>query len=916
MGDDEVATVKTITEYREIFSSIVTQYNGRVVDSPGDNILSEFASVVDAVQCAVEIQKVLKAKNEALPENRRMIFRIGVNLGDVIHEDDRIYGDGVNIAARIESLADGGGICISGTAYEHIENKLALGYEFFGEHSVKNITKPIKVYKVPMGPGDVVKKAKPKLAKNAAIAVAIAMIFVVGAVVWKNYSRTDKAPVELASKKTPLESTDEASLPLPDKPSIAVLPFDNMSGDPKQRYFSDGITEQIISSLSKAPQLFVIARNSSFTYRGKPVKVQQVARDLGVRYVLEGSVQRSEDQVRITAQLVDAISGNHIWSENYDRKIKDIFALQDEITKEILTALQVKLTGGEQARLLSRGTNNLAAYLKYLQGENTLCTFNKDTNVLARQLFEEAIALDPNFAAAYCRLAWTYLMDVYYGISPKEAMKKAMELAHKALAIDDSNSAVHSLLGEIWTRKGQNEKAIAEGERAVQINPNSADAYFYLGRFLHFAGRNKEAVELLKKALRLNPIPPPHYFLNLGLCYQHLRMQEDAIKAFNETIRRTPNYVFAHMRLAASYTLLGRDEEARIEANEVLKINPKFRLGPFKNTIQRMYKNQADVDLVIDAMRKAGLPYEEASKIPEKPSIAVLAFDNFSEDKNQEYFSDGMSEDLITDLSKISDLFVKSRKSSFVFKGKQMGAKEIAKKLKVQYILEGSVRRSGNQIRVNAQLIDAATGNHLWAERYDEKIDNIFEIQDKITKKIVAALALKLTPDEQERIADKGTNNIAAYDALLKARANFNMATVEGYKNAISLFEKAIKLDPNYGAAYAGLAGVYDTLSHLAVNRKQLGMSYQEIRLKEREALNAGLKHNPVAKTYSTNSVMLAFQYRPEEALAEAKKAQMMAPNDPNVLWQLAPAFFVNGKPEVGIELAKKALELDPACLF
>ena len=254
MGDDEVATFKTITEYREIFASIVSQYNGRVVDSPGDNILSEFASVVDAVQCAVEIQKVLKAKNEELPENRRMIFRIGVNLGDVIHEDDRIYGDGVNIAARIESLADGGGICISGTAYDHIENKLALGYNFIGDHSVKNIAKPVRVYKVPMGPNDVGKKEpKPKLAKKAAIAVAVVIILVATAIVWNSYFRT---------KRTEPANLQKMVFPLPDKPSIAVLPLDNMTGDPKQDYLCDGISEQIIASLSHVPGIFVIARNS------------------------------------------------------------------------------------------------------------------------------------------------------------------------------------------------------------------------------------------------------------------------------------------------------------------------------------------------------------------------------------------------------------------------------------------------------------------------------------------------------------------------------------------------------------------------------------------------------------------------------------------------------------------------------
>ena len=369
MGDDEVATFKTITEYREIFSSIVIQYNGRVVDSPGDNILSEFASVVDAVQCAVEIQKVLKAKNEGLPENRRMIFRIGVNLGDVIHEDDRIYGDGVNIAARIESLADGGGICISGSAYEQIKNKLALGYNYLGEHSVKNISEPVHVYKVPMEPEDMRKKEKPKLARNAAIAVAIVMILgIAAAAIWNFYPSPAINPVEITTGTTPPESREKASLPLPEEPSIAVLPFSNIGGDPKEDYLCDGFTEQIITALSRTPGLFVIASNSSFTYKGKPVKVKQVGEELGVRYVLEGSVQKSGEKLRVTAQLIDAKRGNHLWAKKYDGALKDLFLFQDEITSQVLKEIHIKLVGGEQYYACARSTKDIEVYLKFLRG--------------------------------------------------------------------------------------------------------------------------------------------------------------------------------------------------------------------------------------------------------------------------------------------------------------------------------------------------------------------------------------------------------------------------------------------------------------------------------------------------------------------------------------------------------------------
>jgi len=609
MGDDEVATVKTITEYRETLSSLIAQYHGRVVDSPGDNVLAEFGSVVDAVQCAVEIQNILKAKNEDLPENRRMIFRIGVNLGDVIQEGDRIYGDGVNIAARIESLADGGGICISGTAYDHIENKLALGYNFIGEHSVKNIAKPVRVYKVPMDPKDVGKKRAGKSWKKIAIA-AVGLLILAGAAtaIWNFYPRLAPAPTEVASKKAPAPgSPDETPPPVSEEPSIAVLPFANISGDPKEDYLSDGITEQIITALSKTPRMLVIARNSVFTYKGKPVMVQQVSKELGVRYVLEGSVQKSGDKLRITAQLIDAKTGNHLWSERYDRELRDIFSLQDEITVKVITALQVKLTEGEQARIYGRGTNNLDAYFKVLEGREQSSRFNKEGNAMARLLFEQAIALDPNYAMAYWRLSATHLADLILGStkSPKGSLKQAEELVQKALALNGALAEAHALLGRVYLAKRQYEQAIAEGERAIAINPNSPIAQYALAFSLTRVGKYEEAIALYKKAMRSDPIPSTSLLTMLGNTYILAGRYEDGISTLKKVLRRSPNNLWAHVGLAIGYSSSDREEEARNEAIEILRIDPKFSLKHFGKRL--MYKDQADTDRIIGALRKAGL---------------------------------------------------------------------------------------------------------------------------------------------------------------------------------------------------------------------------------------------------------------------------------------------------------------------
>jgi len=396
-------------------------------------------------------------------------------------------------------------------------------------------------------------------------------------------------------------------LPLPDKPSIAVLPFVNMSDDPKQEYFSDGMTEEIITALSKTPKLFVIARNSTFTYKGKPVKVQQVGRELGVRYVLEGSVRKAGDRVRITAQLVDARTGHHLWAERYDRELKDIFVVQDDISMKIITALQVELTEGEQAHLSAKRTDNLDAYLKYVEGREHLFRFNRDDNLLARQRAEEAMALDPEYSSAYVLLGKTHILDVFFNWSksPRESLARAFELAQKPLAMDDTLHGPHIILGTAYLLKRQHDKAIEECERAVLLAPNSADAIYTLGLILRFAGRAKEAISMYERAIRLNPMPPASYFYQLALSYTFIGEFEKAVAICKKALPKNPDDLVGRVTLATAYCSLGREEEARAEAAEVLRIHPKFTVEYASKTWP--YKNQADRDLVINALRKAGL---------------------------------------------------------------------------------------------------------------------------------------------------------------------------------------------------------------------------------------------------------------------------------------------------------------------
>jgi adenylate cyclase len=604
MDDDEEATIRTLTDYRAAMATLIQQYRGRVVDAPGDNLLAEFASAVDAVNCAVEIQRELAEQNAELSDARRMQFRIGVNVGDVVEEEDRIYGDGVNIAARVEGLAEAGGICISGRVYDQVENKLDLEYEFLGEQAVKNIATPLRIYRVLSHPGAAAhrvikaKKAVSRTWRNVFVATVAVVVVAAAVAVWHFYLRTPAMEVA---------SVDKMAFPLPDKPSIAVLPFVNISGDPEQEYFSDGLTDQIISTLSMLRSLFVISRSSTFTYKGKPVKIQKVAEDLGVKYVLEGSVQKTADRIRITAQLIDATIGHHVWSEGYDREEKDIFAIQDDITMKIVGALRIEITMGEQARLWDKTTTNLRAWEKFLQAQTYHWQFTKDDNAIARRLYEEAIALDPMYAHASAALGWTHFWDARFGWveSRAESMKMAFKYAQKAIELSDTVDYAYSLIGGVYLLQGQHTKAIAGGEQAVALNPNGATNYSFLSGAVGCSGRWDESVEIAKKSLRLQPFAPVMYYHWLGRAYFMTGQYDVAIATWKKALQKSPDYLPAHAFLAACYSSLNRQAEAAVEAEEVMRINPKFSLKFYAKTLP--YKNKADIERYMAALSKAGL---------------------------------------------------------------------------------------------------------------------------------------------------------------------------------------------------------------------------------------------------------------------------------------------------------------------
>ena len=603
MGEDDEYTVNTITTYRSTIARLVEKHHGRVVDAPGDNILAVFDSSLNAIRSAIEVQETLKTDNEKLPDNRRMNFRIGINLGDVLHKDDRIYGDGVNIAARIESLADPGGICVSRGVYEQVDGKLDIGFADLGSLSVKNIKKPVNIYKVLIDPYDGhatigVPKAKTQM-RRWMIAAIVALTTIAGSVViFYQQSRPRFEPA----------SIDRMAYPLPDKPSIAVLPFENYSSDAKLDFFVNGLTDDLTASLSKAPDLFVISKSSAATYKGRPIDIRQVAEEQGVQYVLEGSVQKAQDKLRITTQLIDALNGRHLWADRFDRQAKDIFALQDEIVKHVIVELQVELTQGAAARVASRGTDNLEAWLLKIEAHGEFNKFTREGMIRARELYEAAHQADPDWARPIAGLAsvdW-YEAKQGWSISKEASVQSGIESAQRAIQMDPDEPQGYQTLGNLYALTGQRQSAIAMRRKAAELAPNDLAAVAGLATRLKDFGEEQEAVKLFEQAMRLSPKHPWWVPYAYGVTLHLVGRKEDAVQSFKKAIDLNPTHVLPQAFLAAVYADLGRVDEAKATADQVMRLDPKF-------TATRLIKSHTFHDPARDAqfrnlMHRAGLP--------------------------------------------------------------------------------------------------------------------------------------------------------------------------------------------------------------------------------------------------------------------------------------------------------------------
>ncbi len=605
MGKDEVGTHHTLNARRRVTDRLIAEHDGRIVNTAGDSILAEFPSAVEAVICAVEIQRLLTEQNAGLPEDRRMRFRIGINVGDVIVDGTNVFGDGVNIAARLQAIAEPGGICVSSSVHEQVKNKLDFAFRSLGPQKVKNIAERVRAFSITAAshrqPYSSPRKARSGAVFGAAL-LGGAALGLIALTRWNSTfniaPRPDSSLVEAASSPSRMAA----------KPVVAVLPFANLSGDPSQNYFSDGLTEDLIAALGRFSGLSVIARTTVSQYKGGMSSREEVGRALKVPYLVEGSVRKAGDNLRVTAQLTDLRTGVHLWSDRFNGEIKDIFTMQDEIARRISSALAIRVSQSEQERALAKPAENLEAYDLLLHGRERFAKGTRAANREARKFFERAIAIDPRYASAHAALGATYHMEAQSGWTEfsEDAIAKAEGAARRALDLDATAANARRLLGFVYLSRGQYELATAELDRAIALNPSDAEGHARLGAALTWSGRSQEAVTALETAYLLDPDIAHNAAMNLGTAYYLQGRFEDAVRVLERGLSREHNAfirAYSYAALAAAYGQLGRKEEATRALEALTNNQPFFRIEHYIN----QFKATADRTLLSSGLRKAGL---------------------------------------------------------------------------------------------------------------------------------------------------------------------------------------------------------------------------------------------------------------------------------------------------------------------
>jgi adenylate cyclase len=916
MGDDEPSTIASLTASRAIFRTHIEANDGRVVDMAGDSVLAVFASATGAVKTAVDTQAEVNARNDTLPDRRRMHFRVGVNLGDIREaEDGTVYGDGVNVAARLESLAEPGGVMLSESAHLQVRRDPALNFEDAGEHDVKNITEPVRAFRL-LGEGETAAPARKTAGRRYAyLAAMAALVLAVGGGSWWLGREAPPEPMVTADG-TP---TDDPVLAAPTGPAIAVLPFDDLSEEPKQEYFADGLTEDIITGLSRFNSLRVIARNSTFQYKGQAVDVREVGEALGVRYVLEGSVRRSGDSLRVAAQLLDARDGTHLWAENYagDITTTDIFAVQEGIMERIVGTLGdehgvVTRAGLEETG--ARHTDNLVAYECVLRAYAYYDLITPAEHLAVRGCLEEAVALDPAYAEAWAWLSLMHKDEHNYAFNPRpEADKplvRAIAASQNAIKADATSQIGHESLAMAHYFAGDMEQFRVAAERALSLNPNNSRAVAGLGQLYAWAGDWDRGIALIDKAVYLNPNHPTWYHFVYASRHYFDKDYEAALlsaKRFNY-----PGFYWQPAWLAMIYAQLDRLDEARVSVVELNALYPGW-VDVARADTEKWIKDKALISAMMSGLEKAGL-FDEP-EAPSRPVIAVLPFDNMSGDPEQEYFADGITEDITTRLSRFYDLAVIARNSAFQYKGKAVNVQTVAKELGVDFVVEGSVRKSEGRVRVTAQLLEANGATHVWANSWDRELStrNVFDIQDEVTNAIVGAIAgvhgaVARTAAVQSR---QQPMNLDSYECVLRTFVYERQFSGEAYRIAKSCLEEILANEPDYVDAVSAFAMIATDGYTMG-----WGMSDEERDEMLVQALTAGHKAIALAPDDARGHLYLAYAEaaagNAREFHVHAERAMELNPNDADVMGNVGAMMAFSGEYDYGLALIEKAILLNP----
>jgi len=912
MADDETATINALDAARAVFAEHSQANQGRIVDTAGDSVLAVFETTAGAARAAMAIQAQLAEINDPVPEPRRMQFRIGIHLGD-IHEkaDGTIYGDGVNIAARLEGLAEPGAIMVSDVVQGVLRDRLDVAFADAGSHEVKNVKNPVRAYRV-LAEGETAPVA-PGRKRRLVLGGVGFVVILVGATFWQLRTPAPEPsppPTEVATTEP-----ENPILPLPTGPSIAVVPFDNLSGDPDQDYFSDGITEDVLVALSRFRSLFVIGKDSTIRYKGTQASAKDIGSDLGVAYVLKGSVQRTADVIRISTQLLSAEDGSIVWSDRFDRPLtaESLFAIQDEITGQVVATLAGTFGILDQARYEDSSgarSESLVSYECVLRAKKFYFTWSVDMFLEARSCLEGVIEAEPDYADAWAWLAVLVQEEYSNGFPAKpDAYERSRTYARRALAIAPNNQIAWVAMVEDHFFRREIDEFVLAADRVIALNPNESFLVGAVGLYLCHAEMCERGLALLDRAKQLSPhhvwwmhIGPARYHFNRG-------EYDEALAALAKI---DVPYTWKLVMRPAALAHLGRLDDARETLDQLREIAPDYP-GNMREDLTLFHWTSDQIDLLEDGLRKAGL-FDEPDT-PSRPVIAVLPFDSMSGDAEHQFFADGIAEDIITRLARFPDIGVIARNSSFQYKGENVDVRSVAEELGATYVLEGSVRRSENDIRVIAQLLDAKDGTHLWAETYDRDLSagSVFEIQDDITERVVGAIASADSIIAQAVVhasESKAPAELASYECVLRAGEYWRVITPEVHLHVRDCLEHVVSNEPDYAQAFAFLAFVtIDELLYGYNLRPDMAPALDRAMSHAQKAIdidpNSGWAHLALGHAAFFRKNMGIFR-------AEYERAIELAPNDTLIISGVGYLLAYSGNWERGMSLMRRAIELNP----